>query len=539
MLGTGVAGDVVSVAAGWRLDWKSEEKGLGVILPILLLLLALLCAAIPGYGTDPRWVNYASQGLEWICLARRVQWPVYCLGLLACGAVVLLVVSGKRRAWWLIGLLPVLALFVHGLRTNPMRVFGVTGAPVLTAADGPHGATDDDWVVGVVWRRPGDTAPVSPTSSPADGGGGAGADGGGLAGPNGGNEVLGGAVAYPYAALYRTPVVVQPLGSERGMLVWNPFANLARAAWVDRDVMARELEVVSMPANAVLVYNARYGEFINGVTLRQPTTNKSPSGVGKWLDVELVTLGQWKAAHPDTRVMAVPRPDSGGASAKGGERGGVPGVPLAMRYAVPGGDGSGERSPTVLLATTRPSVLAPGDISDTPVNFEAGGEAVVVRREKDSRRVRAFLRTLPDGRTTRFAPWAEWTKLPPVAVMVDTVLKRGWTRNGNSAGWATTRPAESPAPPPRGRRAVAQEPAAAKAETVLDDGLPRQLGLREVEAVEGPYFEVLKYWYPDLVVHRVTAEDFATVAPPEPPPAPPVEKKKAASSASKKKRTQR
>src|SRR5207302_2253924 len=72
--------------------------------------------------------------------------------------------------------------------------------------------------------------------------------------------------AYPYSILYRAPVVIQSDHDKRLVVMWSAFANRASAALVRRDIKARDLEVVSMPANALLLYNSRGGQFINGLT---------------------------------------------------------------------------------------------------------------------------------------------------------------------------------------------------------------------------------------------------------------------------------
>ena len=53
-----------------------------------------------------------------ITLARRLQWPLIVLSMMACLGLIGLVITAKRRAWWLIGLAPVLALFAHRFATG-------------------------------------------------------------------------------------------------------------------------------------------------------------------------------------------------------------------------------------------------------------------------------------------------------------------------------------------------------------------------------------------------------------------------------------
>ena len=74
------------------------------------------------------------------------------------------------------------------------------------------------------------------------------------------------AYAFPFAALYHTPVVLQSEHDQHIALFWSPQGNRAMAFNVSRELKSRDLDVVSMPANALLVYNTRLGEFINGLT---------------------------------------------------------------------------------------------------------------------------------------------------------------------------------------------------------------------------------------------------------------------------------
>lgn len=417
-------------------------------LPLLLLAFALLAAAFAAYGTDPSWVTL-SNGLELIFWSRRLQWPAFTVCLLLCSAVVLLVVSGKRRAWWLLGLLPILALFGHRFSTSPMRDFRVADNPPLAEVADAHGVKDDDFVVGM------------------------------MLGEN--------AVAYPYSMLFRSPVVVQAAGGQRALLVWNPYANLARAAWADREIRAQELEVVSMPANATLVYNSRDGLFINGVTLQSQHDVRPPT-LGKPIGTTTTTFGRWKSWHPRTKVAL-------GADAT------APAVPLRPRYPIPSrattrpAESSAEpldpdavETPVILLATSRPSVVPPADVSDRPANFTVEGEPVLLFRDPLTLQVRAYSRVIPPGLELLFAPAPQaLSTTRPAVTMVDTASRTAW-----SAGGAP----QDPASPHRAHRLTA------------------------VDVDEGPYFAVLKYWYPDLHVHHVTDADFADLPEVRPPVAP-------------------
>jgi len=197
------------------------------VLPIFLILLAAGAAAIMAFGTNPDLAQY-SHGLSVILLTRRLQWPLVAFSLLCCLVLIFLVISNKRRAWWLIALGPITALFAYRFSISPDNFFSVAENPAMLSADTTTFVRDDDWVVGVEFEEQ--------------------------------------AYAFPYQSLYSTPVVIQSDREKRMMLLWSPFANVARAFAMDRQTKARELDIVSMPANALLVYNARIGQFINGLT---------------------------------------------------------------------------------------------------------------------------------------------------------------------------------------------------------------------------------------------------------------------------------
>jgi hypothetical protein len=341
-----------------------------VLLPLALIVLALVSAAFAAYGTAAQWASrWGPSGEQVIYVSRRLQWPVLTVCVLSCIALLLLVVTGKRRAYWLIGLAPVLALFAHRFSTSPMRDFRVAESPAMVSVEqvSPEQLPDQDWVVGVV---------ISPMVS---GSAAAGAP-----------EIH----AYPYSALWRSPVVVQTALDQRFVLIWNPFANFARAFQIDRDVNPRELEVVSMPVNALLVYNARYGQFINGVTGRQPD-GSVPTGFARELTVQAMSWSRWKTLHPTTKVMLPPpRTDTLAVAAA---------VPVRPRYVIPartqspaaepaGPDASPGaeadlaasldsplntstvpiETPVVLLGGEVPTVILPTDLSDTPANLASG-----------------------------------------------------------------------------------------------------------------------------------------------------------------------
>src|SRR5688500_7347508 len=105
--------------------------------------------------------------------SRRAQWPLVAVVLLLCLGLMGLVISGRRRAWWLIALAPVLALFAHKFWSERHAAPLILESPTFVEAADADFIQDDDYVVAVSFG-------VNPQ-----------------------------AYAYPYATLFRAPVIVQ------------------------------------------------------------------------------------------------------------------------------------------------------------------------------------------------------------------------------------------------------------------------------------------------------------------------------------------
>ena len=128
-------------------------------------------------------------GLEIILWSRRLQWPLVSVSLIACILLIALAISGRRRAWWLVGLAPVLALFAHRFALGPAAGrTNIAENPAFVSADQAK-ILDEDWIVGLTF----------------------------------GDDHF----AYPYAALFSTPIVIQADHEKRMMLIWSAYANRA------------------------------------------------------------------------------------------------------------------------------------------------------------------------------------------------------------------------------------------------------------------------------------------------------------------------
>jgi hypothetical protein len=236
-----------------------------VLLPVVLILMAVVSAGAFAYGTHSDLAQFA-HGVDAIILTRRLEWLLFAVSLLFCLLLFALVVSGKRRIYWLLGLALVLGLFFHKFRSDPINAFMILEDPPYVAARDASFLDDADWVVGL---RFGDDA-----------------------------------YAYPFSTLYVTPVIVQNDRDKRMVLLWSAFANRARVAMIDRDIKARDLEIVSFPANSLLLYNSRYGEFVSSVPLTTPDGRK-PAGFRGTIATVKTQWKLWKAQNPATKVLAV------------------------------------------------------------------------------------------------------------------------------------------------------------------------------------------------------------------------------------------
>lgn len=350
-----------------------------MFIPVLLLFLATLTAAVMAYGTNGDWGQF-SHGFDAICWARRLQWPLIVVSLGLCVAMVGLIISGKRRAWWLIGLAPVLALFGHKFLSDPARRFAVVEDPPFVDSTDAKFLDDNDWVVGYRFAD-------------AD-------------------------YACPYFALFDAPVVIHTDHDRRAAVVWSAYANRALVMEIGRDLRGADLEVVSMPANALLVYNSRIGQFINGITGLAPD-GKKPDGFREPITVVKTTWKHWRAKHPETKVLQPIKP-ADVASVHGPIRATVPmpksadAMPADETVAIVG-------SPTLLGVSSKSITASPLNVSvgDVPVMLfrdQTDGIAIALDRRVDDLRPKFKLNT---DRKKR-----------PKAVFIDEDSNAGWDARG-------------------------------------------------------------------------------------------------------------
>ncbi len=396
-----------------------------MIRPLLIIAVAGLSAACVAYGTSPAWIQYP-HGLEIIVWFRRLQWPLVTLSLIACIGLIALVISGRRRAWWLIALAPVLTLFAHRFATGPEAArMLVAENPVFAVAD-QAGISDDDWIVGITF---GDSN-----------------------------------FAYPYSALFSNPVVFQADHEKRFILMWSAYANRALAMPISQEFKPRDLEVVSTPANALLLYDSRRGQFINGLT-GQTIQRAMPQGFIKSLPIATskMTFGQWRELHPDTLVWQ--------RANKAGEP--APHQPLMPAWPMPPQGLERPASARIaIVGAASPMAFDSSALTSTPVNVKADDVPILLFRSPETGAICAFDRRLMDRQgkldlILHFDANRHHKKFP-LAFLIEAGSNTGWSDDGLCIE------ATGDVKAMKGRRMN---------RVAIDDDLP---------------WGVMKFWYPDL-----------------------------------------
>lgn len=386
-----------------------------MFVPLLLIVLAALSAGVVAYGTNAGWAQFP-HGLDLMLWSRRLEWPLVVLSLLLCLTLLSLVIAGRRRAWWLIGLGPVLALFAHRFMTDPGQIYSVVENPAFASGSDAPFVQDEDYVVGLRF---------------ADN-----------------------AYAYPYSVLYFNPVLIQQDHEKRMVLMWSAFANRAVAGGITRDVKARDLEIVSMPANALLLYNRASGQFINGLK-NQTMDGRKPMGFTNPIVVSTMTWKDWRGINPETKVMG---PTGAPLPAAPPKRPILPAYPMPPAILDFPAD-----TRIVLVGNTEPAALRADQVGRDPLHVQVDGQTVFVFREASDRPVRAFSCNLKGDLIPHFH--LNDNPKRKGALFVDTDTDSGWSASGT---WV--------------------------------DGLKELKGARltPVAVQDGLYWGVMKFWYPGL-----------------------------------------
>lgn len=381
------------------------------------MLIAGVAAAVLAYGTRPSLARY-EHGIQTIIFVRNIQWLLVSLTLIACLALLTMVVANRVSAWWLVGLAPVLALFAVRFAPGYARATTVLDSPMFVEAAHPAAPLPNEWVVGLVFE--------------------------------------GEPYAFPSRALFDTPIVVVTDYSKRMLLMWSAHANRAVAVNITRDLRPRALEVVSTPADSLLIFDRRYGQFISSVT-GKTIKGTEPHGFAAPIAVTKTTFAAWRAKHPDTSVML----PVGDASSR-------PSTPLAPRAALPPDTSAAAPARTqICMLGTQPPVAIRSDLPlDRPLNLVAGQTRLVLLRDRKTGMIRAFHRQVSHDRLPIFSLRSD-TRRHSDAVLVDSDTHSFWTIDGRAT-----------------------------------DGSLKGERLREIPLDDGLWWGVMKFWYPQLTLLR-------------------------------------
>lgn len=278
-----------------------------------------------------------------ITLTRRLQWLLLIAAIVPSLVLIVIVSINRAKAGWLLGLSIVVGLlFVRfgSVSRKPVRILEAESMPTLREA---RLATEEEYVVGIVFE--------------------------------------GTAYAFPYRALYRTPIVQLTEFNKRLLLIHSPYANSATVLEVSREVRANDLEYVASPGNSTLVYNRKYGQFIVGIT-GLTDQGDDPIGVRDRVPCFRMSALAWRRLHPDSKLMMPTAADAG-----------MPGVALRPLYEPITLDSSlPAETPIVLLRTDPPVALLDGAY-DRPVQTRAGDTPIALWRDSGGA-LRAFNRTV-------------------------------------------------------------------------------------------------------------------------------------------------
>ncbi|MCS7032405.1 MAG: DUF3179 domain-containing protein [Phycisphaerae bacterium] len=335
------------------------------MVPLLLIFGAISAAAALAFSREPILLAL-SEGTAIIRFLHRAQSLLLLTSLAGGLGLVGLVVAGRRKAWWLLGLIPIVGLLGWGFVLAPARLGKVDDQPKFVRSSQADWLEGSAWVLGVV----------------SDGH----------------------AMAFPLTALHRTPVVVVTERDRRLIVIFSPSSGVASACVVDRLIRGRDLRIVAELHGVLFLFHARLGEFFDGLTLRQPGGG-AITGFGQRLPASLTRWGTWKQQHPGTFVLL--QPDAA----------------FARERSFPS-----DQDSVVYLETDPPIVVPTRDIQTEPVNVFRGTSAALVCREGGFGRVVAFDRRIDQDLFPRFVFNRERGRRN--APLLDEDTGSGWTFTG-------------------------------------------------------------------------------------------------------------
>lgn len=229
-----------------------------------------------------------------------------------------------------------------------------------------------------------------------------------------------------------------------------------------------------MPANALLVYDRAYGQFINGVTGRLMNGEK-PTGFDQPLIVSTGPWKQWRDLNPGGRVMQPPPRTERDALA--------PPTPIQPAYPMPPAIlDYPAKSRIVLVGTSQPTALKAEQISDEPLRVTVDGGPAFVFRENPDAPVRAFSCFLrKQGLFPTFR--LDHDHKIKGSVFIDSDTGSSWSAAGQYVG---------------GLKEYRKELQGTR--------------LTPLPVQDNLYWGVMKYWYPELQLHDSGDAKSATAA---------------------------
>ena len=235
------------------------------------------------------------------------------------------------------------------------------------------------------------------------------------------------------------------------------------------DFRGRDVEVVSTPANGLLLYNSKHGEFVCGMTGLTPD-RKKPQGLGAPIATQKTTWGKWRPANPQGLVMKSAR------VAPAGVRLPTAAIPpthpafgLTLASTQPATTQRVRRRLTI-IGTGKPIAVDVESLSQRPSAVMVDDQpAVLLRADASGPTLRAFSRKLLDM-TLRLEPKKD-AKLADVR-MRDLETDCLWSSAGVAVGGN---------PAFRGRR------------------------LSAIPVDQDVDYEVLKWWVPEIEIYSEPA----------------------------------
>ncbi|HMB95975.1 MAG TPA: DUF3179 domain-containing (seleno)protein, partial [Tepidisphaeraceae bacterium] len=222
--------------------------------------------------------------------------------------------------------------------------------------------------------------------------------------------------ALPYRALYTMPVVFITDYDKRMIVMWSARANRAAAWTISRELKSRDLEIASTPADTLLLFDKRLGQFIVAIDGQTPHGEK-PIGFEQLVPTVKTTWPVWQKLHPMTKVLG------------GYDFGDAPAGPVLPSDPGQIIDGAATETHIVIVQTATPSAIREDGIDNRPRNVVAGQTRLLIFRDA-SLQLHAFDRNAKEDLFLTFVP--KTNRRIKEAAMVDSDTNSWWTITGKA-----------------------------------------------------------------------------------------------------------